>query len=301
LGDRVAAWITHNEPWVAAFMGHYTGEHAPGTRHLSAALTAAHHLLLSHGLATQAYRGTGLAAPIGITLDLAPVHPNSDEDEDHEAAATADGYGNRWFLDAIRRGAYPADMVALFERLAGPPGYERDGDAATIASPIDFLGVNYYRPTVAAADRTAPMGYRELDGRERGVPATDMGWEIAPEGLTELLLAIKRDYGPLPLYVTENGAAYGDEPGPDGSVDDDRRVEYLRSHFSAAEDAIAAGVDLRGYFVWSFMDNFEWAEGYSKRFGVVYVDYATQRRIPKTSARFLAEVSAANVVPAGER
>ncbi|MDQ3871143.1 MAG: GH1 family beta-glucosidase [Chloroflexota bacterium] len=297
LGDRVALWITHNEPWVAAFLGHFTGDHAPGVADLRTALAAAHHLLLSHGLAVDAYRGLGLSAPIGITLNLYPTYPHSDTSADVEAALTADGYTNRWFLDPVLRATYPDDMLALFADRMGPLDFVRDGDLSVAGRAIDFLGVNYYTRGVIRAAPAQPFGYEAVDPLERRAPVTDMPTEIAPDALTDLLARLKRDYREIPLYITENGAAFNDRIDADGQVRDARRVEFLRSHFAAAARAIEKGVPLRGYFVWSFMDNFEWAYGYSKRFGLVYVDYATQRRVPKSSASFFREVIEQNEIP----
>jgi beta-glucosidase len=297
LGDRVALWITHNEPWVVAFLGHFTGVHAPGLTDLRTSLTAAHHVLLSHGLAVDAHRALGLTAPVGITLSLIPSYPYSDSEADVMAASTADGYTNRWFLDPVLRAAYPDDMRELFTELAGPLDFVRDGDLSVVSRPIDFLGVNYYTRGVVRAAPEQRFGYDAVDPVQRGEPVTDMPTEIAPDALADLLLRLKRDYGDIPQYVTENGAAFNDTPDADGQVRDPRRVEFLRSHFEAAARAIDSGVPLKGYFVWSFLDNFEWAYGYSKRFGIVYVDYPTQTRIPKTSARFFTSVIAENEVP----
>ena len=297
LGDRVALWITHNEPWVAAFLGHFTGDHAPGLTDLRTALAAAHHLLLSHGVAVEAYRGLGLAAPIGITLNLYPTYPYSDSEADVQAAWTADGYTNRWFLDPVLRAAYPDDMLAVFAELAGPLEFIRDGDLSAVGRSIDFLGVNYYTRGVIRAAPGKGFGYEAVDPLARGAPVTDMPTEIAPDSLTDLLLRVRSDYREIPLYITENGAAFDDTVDADGQVRDVRRVEFLRSHFAAAARAIEHGAALRGYFVWSFMDNFEWAYGYSKRFGLVYVDYATQTRIPKSSAAFFTHVMEENEVP----
>jgi beta-glucosidase len=296
LGDRVAMWITLNEPWVAAFIGYYKGEHAPGLTDLRAALASAHHLLLSHAGAVDAYRALGRMAPIGITLNLWPVEPVGDRQEDADATAIADGYQNRWFLDSLFRGAYPQDMLELFERVAPPLGWLRDGDMAQIARPIDFLGVNYYSRSQIRADSKQELGYTAVDPPP-GTPMTTMPWEVNPPTLTALLERLKREYGGTPLYITENGAAFPDRLEADGTVHDPQRVEFLREHFLAALRAFERGVDLRGYFVWSLMDNFEWAQGYGQRFGVVYTDYPTQRRILKDSARFYQRVIADRQVP----
>ncbi len=297
LGDEVGTWITLNEPWVSSFMGYGTGEHAPGIASLDAALRAAHHLHLAHGKAVQALRATlASTAQVGITLNLSPVRAVTGEPADVAAATRVDGFLNRWFLDPVRRGRYPEDLLGHFANLGSAPPVE-DGDLEIVSAPIDFLGVNYYsaRTVVASAeDDTSLARLGAADSVAPGTPVTAMGWPIVPEGLTELLVRVARDYGPLPLFVTENGAAFHDYVDPDGEVQDPERVAYLEAHFRAAHAAIAEGVDLRGYFVWSFLDNFEWAEGYSKRFGIVYVDYGTQRRIPKHSARWYSRVVAAN-------
>jgi beta-glucosidase len=300
LGDRVPLWATINEPWVVAFMGHHAGVHAPGIRDDQAAIDSAHHLLLGHGLATQALR-TVTAGKIGVVLNTTVVWPASDRPEDIEAARIADGVRNRWWLDPILRGAYPDDVLEVFRGLADTSAMRPD-DFATIATPIDWLGVNFYAPEgVGAAGpgddgvaQDRPIGpgldgvrYHEIEGER-----TSMDWVIRPEALTELLLRIHNDYGPDELWVVENGAAYHDEPDADGAVHDPSRVNYLDRHLSAALDARDQGVPLAGYVVWSFLDNFEWAYGYNERFGVVYVDFETQRRIPKDSAYWLRDLLA---------
>jgi beta-glucosidase len=277
LGDLVDSWVTHNEPWVVAFKGHAEGVHAPGTRDWAAALRVAHHLLLSHGLALDA----GLPGRVGITLVLAPAHAAGDGDDDRSAARRMDGHMNRWFLDPVLRGRYPEDLVRHYEEHGGPLDAVRDGDLAVISRPIDFLGVNYYFPVRVRADpAAAPL---ELSAVPGPPPLTAMGWEVAPEGLHELLVRLRDDYGDLSIEITENGAAFDDPRPRDGTVDDPERVAYLEGHLQAVGRAIADGVDVRRYFAWSLMDNFEWARGYSKRFGLVHVDYATQRRTIKRS------------------
>ena len=283
LGDVVTQWITHNEPWVVAFPGHAHGTKAPGIRDWPTALRATHHLLLSHGLAVQALRAAaGPGAVVGITLNLAPVHPAA-PGADHAAAATRmDGHLNRWFLDPVLRGRYPDDMLALYEPLhGGPPAAERGADLAVIAEPIDFLGVNYYCPQcVLAAPDAGPLGLRHAPPRP---PTTTMGWEVEPSGLHELLLRLRGDYGAPPIYITENGASFDDPPAVGGVVEDPERTAFLRGHLEALGRAVADGVDVRRYCVWSLIDNFEWERGYDKRFGIVHVDYRTQERTPKRS------------------
>ena len=258
-------------------------------------LDASHHLLLSHGRAVQAYRSSGRNGQIGITLNLFATYPRTDTDADRAAAVASDGYTNRRFLDPLFLGTYPDDTRAVFAAAgADALAAVRDGDLATIAAPSDFLGINYYnRRVVSASDEE--FGWKVEPAADPGINTSDLGWEITPWGLYDLLIRLKRDYPPIPLYVTENGISLDDRIGADGAVDDPRRIEYLRAHFDAAERATADGVDLRGYFVWSLLDNFEWAMGYGPRFGLVYVDYPDgQRRIPKSSARWYADVIRSN-------
>ncbi|MCL4515625.1 MAG: GH1 family beta-glucosidase [Firmicutes bacterium] len=291
-GSEIPLWITHNEPWCAAFLGHATGDHAPGLKDKPASVKASHHLLLSHGLAVQAFRAVAPAsARVGITLNLAPVYAASESEADQAAARRQDGFQNRWFLDPLYRGAYPADMVAYYSQW-GPLDYIQPGDLEVIAAPTDFLGVNYYSRSVVKD--TPASEYLQLDGVPPTAPLTDMGWEITPECLTDLLVRVKKDYGDFPIYITENGAAFPDKVNDSGEIDDSPRIAFLRGHFKSALKAIELGVRLKGYYVWSFMDNFEWAHGYTKRFGLVYVDYATQRRIPKKSALWYRDVIARN-------
>jgi len=277
LGDLVDDWVTHNEPWVTSFLGYGYGTKAPGIQDWRAALTSAHHVLLSHGKAVAAFRAGRSTGRIGITLDLTHVYG------DAEAALRFDGNRNRWFLDPVLRGGYPADMIDLYEERLGPLEFIHPGDLEEIAAPIDFLGVNFYQPAVVQLDGDrGPIGVEELppDG-----PTTAMGWRVAPDALTELLLRLKRDYGDLPLLITENGASFDDPPLNGHAVGEDpQRVEYLRGHIAAVERAVGAGVDVRGYYVWSLLDNFEWEHGYSSRFGIVGVDFESQRRTPKRSA-----------------
>jgi beta-glucosidase len=295
LGDRVPVWATLNEPWVAAFLGHHAGIHAPGIRDDRAAVDAAHHLLLGHGMATQALR-TATKGRVGLVLNPTVVWPASDRAEDIDAARLVDGVRNRMWLEPVLRGTYPKDVLHAFEAVADLSALRSD-DLATIATPVDWLGVNYYTPEAAAAggQGDSPIGpgldhvrHPPLEGER-----TTMDWVIRPEALTELLVRIHHDYGPIELWVTENGAAYHDEPDADGRVRDEARIRYLDRHLSAALDARDRGVPLAGYIAWSFLDNFEWAEGYEQRFGVVYVDYGTQRRIPKDSAHWLRDLLAA--------
>lgn len=299
LGDRVAWWITHNEPWIIAALGHRLGIHAPGIRDTEAELRVAHHLLLSHGAALEAYRAAGPAAPIGITLNLLPTYPQTDSEADARAAVLSDGYTNRWYLDPIFHGAYPSDVLDYFGRRFSLD-WVRDGDLATVQQPIDFLGVNYYARRVVRAPQpreAAEFGWVVRNETTTGIPTSDLGWEMTPQVLRDLLLHLRTQYGSPTILITENGCSLRDSVAADGGVHDPRRIEYFRTHLAAVADAIDAGVDVRGYFAWSFLDNFEWAEGYGPRFGITYVDYATQRRIPKDSARWYGEVARRNGLP----
>jgi beta-glucosidase len=287
LGDRVSHWITHNEPWVAAWLGYGSGEHAPGRASTEDALAAAHHLLLSHGWAAEAIRRAAPGSKVGITLVLNPAYAASDSEADRLAAEQADGFFNRWFLDPLFRASYPADVLEHFAPLAPPVA---DGDLEAIAAPLDFLGVNYYSRQVL---RENPNGGRPIVVRDPDAAYTDMQWEIYPNGLFDLLVRLREDYDPPPIYITENGAAFGDHPTHDGRVDDPERQAYIEAHVAAIGRAIEAGVPVAGYFVWSLLDNFEWAHGYSKRFGIVYVDYPTLERVPKSSYRWYRDFIAA--------
>lgn len=283
LGDRVSWWITHNEPWCTAVLGHLTGEHAPGVRDPRQAGQAAHHVLLSHGLAAQAVRAARPSAQVGITLNLSSVYPSDDKPQNLAAANVQDVFTNRWYLDPVLRGTYPEELAAIL----GQMPEVRAGDMDVIAQPLDFLGVNYYSSQVVEADPNtgALWPVRQVATQAR---VTDMGWPVVPRGLTDLLLRLTRDYGPLALMITENGAAYPDVP-EQGQVRDQERIRYLQEHIEAVASAMKQGADVRGYYVWSLMDNFEWAFGYSKRFGLMYVNYQTQERIPKQSAQWYRE------------
>lgn len=275
LGDRVTWWTTHNEPWCAAYLGYGSGVHAPGIQDMQLAVIAAHHVLLSHGLAVPRIRAHVRSdAQVGISLDFSPYYAADDSAETRESVRRADTVRNRWFIDPVYRGNYPEQLFADMQ--VAPPPMQPD-DLAIIAAPTDFLGVNYYT-------RSLVRGQAHI--YEPGTTFTDMGWEIYPDGLRDLLERLHRDYAPKTMIVTENGAAFQDTWNGDGSVADPQRVHYLDTHIQAVAQAIAAGAPVRGYFAWSFMDNYEWAEGYSKRFGLVYVDYATQRRVIKESGKW---------------
>jgi beta-glucosidase len=294
--DSVGFWITLNEPWVAAWMGHGYGLHAPGKTGGGAALAATHHLLLGHGLAMERMRSAGDGNQLGVTLNLHPASPSRDREADAKAARLVDGQANRLYLDPLFRGEYPEDVLSHYQGRGVDLSFVREDDLQKISVPLDFLGINYYfRNTVRDAPEGGPPNalFADLNARPivpHDAEKTAMGWPVEPEGLTEILVRIKEEYADLPVYVTENGRAVHDYVDPEGGVDDEERVSYLDAHFRAAHDAIDRGVDLRGYMVWSFLDNFEWAEGYSKRFGIVFVDYGTQRRIPKSSARWYSGV-----------
>jgi beta-glucosidase len=276
LGDRVKDWITHNEPFCTSWLGYGLGAHAPGRTSVRDALAASHHALLAHGWAVEALRRASPGAEIGIVVDPWPIHPASDDPADVAAAWAEDGVRNRWFFDPLLRGAYPEDVLERFAAEAPPV---RDGDLATISVPLDFVGVNNYSRRIVRAGLNGAV----IDMPAPGGEVTDMGWEVYPDGLNESLLRMHQEYGVDSLYVTENGAAFADVRSHDGGIHDVERISYLDGYLDAVEGAIAAGVPVRGYFVWSLLDNFEWSLGYSKRFGLVYVDYPTLERVPKDS------------------
>ena len=280
LGDRVRIWITLNEPWCSAFLGYFFGVHAPGHRSLQEAITTAHNLLRAHGHAVRTFREVGVKGEIGLTNVTVWIEPASDSEEDIRTALLVDQATNGWFHEPVITGEYPKDFrTVLEERGIRVP----DDDMDVIRERIDFFGANYYTRRIVAFDPTSELGFRDVEGPG---PKTDMGWEIYPEGLYRVLSKLYRDYG-LPIYVTENGIA-GPDVLKDDSVEDDYRIDFIREHIEQLYAALKEGVDVRGYFVWTLMDNFEWAHGYSKRFGIVYVDYDRNlRRIPKKSAEWL--------------
>jgi beta-glucosidase len=282
LGDRVRSFATHNEPWVTATLGHEFGIFAPGMKDRAVAMQVAHHCLVSHGLAAQAMRSARQNLDVGIVLNLSPVFPASASAVDQLLASREDGLLVRWYMDALLRGSYPDDIV---EYLGDDAPKVQVGDGRLIAQPLAFIGVNYYNPIVS-------ISARPFSPSRPGVPVTDMGWEVAPGALTDLLVRLDLDYDLPPLYITENGAAYKDTV-VEGAVHDEERRAYIESHVRAVADAIDQGVDVRGYFVWSLMDNFEWALGYTKRFGIYYVEYATQARILKRSGLWFKQFAAA--------
>jgi beta-glucosidase len=309
LGDRIDRWTTLNEPWCSAFLGHASGEHAPGDTDPALALRAAHHLLLAHGLGVQALRASRPAAQLGITLNLAQVRAADGSLATADAVRRVDGLANRLFTEPVLRGHYPDDVQADTSSLTDW-SFVRADDLAVIATPIDLLGVNYYAPTLVAARRepaaeaaspcrtASPWPACEsVEFRDPGLPTTAMDWPIDGEGLYELLGRLHRDYPAVPLVVTENGAAFHDYANPAGQVNDGERVAYLHQHLSACRRAIEQGVDLRAYFVWSLLDNFEWAYGYSRRFGIIHVDYPSGVRTPKDSYHWYREVIARHALP----
>jgi beta-glucosidase len=315
LGDRVRIWTTLNEPWCSAFLGYVAGAHAPGIQDPRQGLAAAHHLMLGHGLVIRQLREADPTLSLGLTLNLTPISPaDPDSPADREAARQIDGQTNRVFLDPLFRGAYPEDLLADVAGL-GLEETIRDGDLEIISTPIDVLGVNYYQdavvsgtPTQEASSVEAPTSrptgspfpaVHDVYPVEQDLPRTDMGWVISPDGLRRLLHRVHQEYtGPAgtDLYVTENGVAFDDQPRPDGEVDDADRVDYLRAHLAAVHQAFEEGTPVKGYFYWSLLDNFEWAWGYAKRFGIVRVDYGSQRRTVKASGWEYATIIAARTL-----
>ncbi len=278
LGDRVTDWVTLNEPLCSAWLGHLEGRMAPGIRDLRTAVHASYHLLLGHGLAAQAVRASAGRAAVGMVNNLSPCEPASDREEDRRAALRADGHTNRWWLDPVHGRGFPEDMVDLY-RIELPYG---PGDLDVIATPLDFLGLNYYFRMIVAADPSvATLGFGQVP--VPGATTTALGWEVYPQGLEDLLVRLMKEYDAPAVYVTENGSAWPDAPNRDGYVSDPARAAYLVDHLEAVARAAAQGVPVKGYFAWSLLDNFEWAYGFRPRFGLVYVDYETQRRTLKLS------------------
>ena len=317
LGDAVGMWITLNEPWCAGWLGYGTGAHAPGRSGLTSGAAATHHLMLGHGLAVDALRASS-TAPVGITLNLNRYVPASDHELDVRATRIADAVLNRLYLDPVFKASYPEDLVELVRAEGGEFAAVRPGDMEITSRPIDFLGVNFYSTSVIAdvsreaearqagyvvapvgpGDANSPFGARQVGRPELEKLAT--GWEIEPEGLTDILVRLRDEYTGAPLYVTENGAAQHDYRGPDGAVHDPGRISYIDRHVRAVHRAIERGVDVRGYFVWSLMDNYEWSVGYSIRFGLTWVDYPTGERVRKDSFHWYRQVIAGNGVTGDE-
>jgi beta-glucosidase len=279
-GDFVPIWITHNEPWIIAFKGHWLGIYAPGITDFPSALQVTYNLLLSHGKAVKAYREMKMKGEIGITLNMSPTYPAADTKEDAEAALRKDGFLNRWFTEPLFKGKFPEDMVEWYSKKGVLPEIN-EKDLEVISTPMDFLGINHYRPEYLASDKESwPMELKNVDS---GKYKTAIGWEVYPEGLYDLLIRLHKEYNGIKILITENGAAVNDSLNREGKVEDDIRLDYLYNYLAQAHRAMQAGVNLAGYYAWSFLDNFEWAEGYSMRFGLIYVDYVTGRRIIKKS------------------
>jgi beta-glucosidase len=287
LGDRVKHWVTFNEPWELAWQGYVTGEDAPGLKlGVDAALKATHYIYLAHGTAVQALRDNVPNGQLGIVLHLNMVEPASNRPEDIDAAHRWELCQNRWYLDPLYKLGYPEEMMKLYGN-AAPEIIQ--GDFEKIQTPIDFLGINNYRRSVVAAGNDlSPINMKRVSPPGE---YTDMGWEVHPEGLYKILKWVHANYRVARIYVTENGASFTDSVAPDGKIHDEKRVAYLRDHLAFAHKAMKEGVPLKGYFAWSTMDNFEWAYGNSKRFGVVYVDYKTQKRTIKDSGYYLSDVA----------
>ncbi|MBB4950224.1 beta-glucosidase [Kitasatospora gansuensis] len=285
LGDRITHWATLNEPLCSAWIGHLDGTMAPGLTDLTTAVRASYHLHLGHGLAVQALRAAVPGAQIGIVNNLSPIEPASSSAADRAAAVRADGHINRWWLDPVFGRGYPEDMVKLY----GVELPVEEGDLELIGAPLDWIGLNYYFRQFVADDPTAPApGFRQVRGPN--AEHTAMDWEVHGPGLEQLILRLGKEYGARKIYVTENGSAYQDTVTADGTVHDPERTVYFEQHLAACARAVAQGAPLAGYFAWSLLDNFEWAYGYDKRFGLIHVDYETQRRTVKTSGHRYAEL-----------
>ncbi|MDG4658346.1 GH1 family beta-glucosidase [Ectobacillus antri] len=294
LDASVAKWLTHNEPWCAAMLGYHQGVHAPGHTNLEEALKAAHHILLSHGKAVQYYKDVfGGTKDIGITLNLSPVYAAGENVNDYLAANNFDGYLNRWFLDPLFKGQYPIDMMNLFSKFVHTYDFIQDGDLDIISTPTDFFGINFYNRALmefsAASEFLFKPAYSDY-------PKSGMGWDISPNEFKELIHRLRKEYTHLPIYITENGAAFDDVLEADGQVHDKNRVDYVEKHLTAVAELNEEGMNIAGYYLWSLLDNFEWAFGYEKRFGIVYVDFQTQNRYLKDSAKRYAEVIASRSV-----
>ncbi|WP_159941298.1 MULTISPECIES: GH1 family beta-glucosidase [unclassified Nocardiopsis] len=309
LGDRVSNWMTVNEPWCSAFLGYQNGHHAPGHKDDAAALAAAHHLLLGHGLATEAIRSTGRPARVGLAHNQAVIRPHGPSAADARAARRADGVRNRIFTDPLLKGRYPADVIEDLAHISDF-SFLVDGDLEITSAPMDFLGINYYTPEFVAASAKgldpalvsgeggAWLGAEPEEVHvSQGLPVTHMGWEIDPTGMYDVIMRLAGESGGIDLYVTENGCAFEDTVTEDGEVNDTERIAYYEGHLRAAKEAVEAGAPLRGYFAWSLLDNFEWAWGYSRRFGLVHVDYETQKRTVKDSGHWYAELAKTGSFP----
>ncbi len=295
LGDRVQSWVTHNEPWCASFLGYEVGEHAPGHTSRQECLKAAHHLLLSHGEALQCLR-SHVSTPCGIVLNLARAIGASESEGDDAARRLGDGRLNEWFLDPLHGRGYPDHVV---EVLGEDMGFVKDGDLEAIAQPLDFIGVNYYTRSVLKENKADPSRPHALEAPKSN--RTDIGWEVIPSGLTDLLVWLNETYRPNDIYITENGAAYHTPPDDSGRIPDVERERYLHSHLNAILDAREMGVPVSAWFVWSLMDNFEWGFGYGQRFGIVWVDYETLERTIKDSGLWVQKLCKSRTVVAEEQ
>ncbi|MGI6776911.1 MAG: GH1 family beta-glucosidase [Acetivibrionales bacterium] len=293
LGDMVDLWITQNEPMSTAFLGNFTGDYAPGLTDPAVAVQVSHNLLLSHAEVVRIYRQMNLKGHIGIAFNFYPIHPASESPEDMKTAIRVDGVLNRWFADPLFKGKYPEDILEIFSEKLGSPVI-KPGDMELIAgNSVDFLGINYYSRLVVKGSQNDPLlGYEQIN--PEGSSYTGIGWEIYPRGLYEILLRVRQDYGNIPMYITENGAAFRDDNLVSGIIDDTDRIEYLQGHLFELWKAIKNGIDIRGYYLWSLMDNFEWEYGYSQRFGIIHVDYKTLERTWKKSAHWYRDVICEN-------
>ncbi|MEI5907486.1 GH1 family beta-glucosidase [Bacillus spongiae] len=288
LDEYVSKWITHNEPWCAALLGYHTGEHAPGHTNLEEAVKTSHHLLLSHGLAVQYYKGEfGGTGEIGITLNLSPVYAASDSVNDRLAANNHDGYLNRWFLDPIFKAQYPTDMLNLYSKYVHSFDFIQEGDLEIISQPMDFFGINFYSRALIEFSAASDLLYKQAYS---DYAKTGMGWDISPREFKDLIYRLREEYTSLPIYITENGAAFDDVLEDDGQVHDKARVDYLEKHLLSVAELNEENMNIAGYYVWSLLDNFEWAFGYDKRFGIVYVDFDNQKRYVKDSAKRFKEI-----------
>ena len=282
LNDSVKFWITHNEPQCSSYLGYGNGLHAPGHKNMKEALIAAHHILLSHGAAVEAFREFDFKdSKIGIALNLFPAYPASDSKEDMEAAYRFDGFMNRWYLDPIFKACYPEDMEEIYKGFEVEFDFIKNGDLEKISIKNDFLGVNYYSRHLVKFSQNSGLNFEAVHGNfER----TAMDWGIVPQALYDLTLRLRKEYTKIPIYITENGAAFDDIISEDGKIHDDKRIDYIREHLKKVAELNEKGADIRGYYVWSLIDTFEWSHGYAKRFGIIFIDYESQKRIFKNSA-----------------
>ncbi len=294
LNDSVWLWVSHNEPLCTSIYGYYSGFHAPGHKNLKEALIVAHHVLLSHGIAAEELKKSNLKNnKIGLALNLIPSYPASNLEKDIKAASVCDGHQFRWFLDPLFEASYPEDMVEIYNELLGNLDFIMDGDLERISDKCDFIGLNFYSRELVEFSKDTELRFRRFAGNFK---KTEMGWEIVPDALYDIVTRIRKGYTRLPIYITENGAAFKDTLTEDKRVHDDQRIEYFKKHLKKVSQLNEEGMDIRGYFLWSLVDNFEWQHGYSKRFGIVYIDYETQERILKDSALWYKELIKKRVI-----